>query len=242
VDVPVDAAVPDQWFPARWGSALWWSTGIAFVVLAFAVARGTTTSFDTAATKSAVASRTANLTHAATVISWFGLAALVAVWAAALAIGMDRHYRSAWRCTVAVLLVLLLDVVVVAVVKHVVDRPRPPLALRQVSVSTRSFPSGHAAATTAAVTTLLICIAALSTSRRVKGSALGAGLLLVAVMDWGRVYLGVHYLSDVTAGTLLGCWLALSTIWLLDARRRASRGMRPYPPSGSVRPRTDADE
>jgi undecaprenyl-diphosphatase len=235
VDVPVDAVVIDRWFPARWGALLWWSTGVAFVVLGVAVARGTTTSLDTTVTKAAVANRTAALTHLAMAVSWCGLAAVLAIWAGGLAIGLDRRYRSSWRCTVSVLLVLLLDVVVVAAIKHLVDRPRPPLDLRRVTVSTRSFPSGHATATTAAVTMLLICLFALSSSRRLKTLALLAGLLLVAAMGWSRVYLGVHYLSDVVAGTLLGCWLALTTTWLLDARRLASRGMRPYPPSGISR-------
>jgi len=222
-------AKPDRWFPARWGAVMWWSTGIAFAVLAVAVAQGRTASLDKAVTKAAVGSRTATLTHVAVALGWVGLAAIVVVWAGALAILLDRHYRATWRCTTAVLLVLLLDVAVVAVVKQVVARSRPPLELRRVSVSTHSFPSGHAAATTAAVTMLLLCLAALSSSRRVRAWTLLAGLLLVAMMAWSRVYLGVHYLTDVVAGTLLGCWLAMSMTWLIDASLPASGRSRFYP-------------
>jgi undecaprenyl-diphosphatase len=210
----------DRWFPARWGAAAWWSTGIAFVLLAVAVAHGSTTSLDARVTKTAVQHRTAALTHLASVVSWFGLAAVLALWAGGIAVGLDRYYRRSWRCTLSVLVVLLLDVVVVAGIKHLVDRPRPPLDIRLVSVSTRSFPSGHAAATAAAVAMLLLCLVALPSSRRVRVRSFIAGAVLVVAMDWSRVYLGVHFLSDVAAGTLLGCWLALSTTWVLDVLRQ----------------------
>ena len=53
-----------------------------------------------------------------------------------------------------------------------------------------------------------------------SAASCAAGLLLVTAMDWSRVYLGVHYVTDVVAGSALGLWLALSTLWVLDRARR----------------------
>ena len=127
-----------------------------------------------------------------------------------------------------VLVVLGLDVSLVYAVKHLVGRPRPPLQIRLVSVSSPSFPSGHATATAAAVSMLALCLGALSSSRRVRAAGFVASALAAAAMDWSRVYLGVHYLSDVVAGTLLGVWLTLTTLWAFDLRAPSRPGqLRP---------------
>jgi undecaprenyl-diphosphatase len=51
-------------------------------------------------------------------------------------------------------------------------------------------------------------------------------VLVTLAMGWSRVYLGVHYITDVVGGALLGLWLALSTAWLFDVvgagRRRSA--------------------
>lgn len=223
-------AIPDRWFPADWGAAVWWSTGLAFVVLAVAVTQEFTTRVDTAVTHAAVAPRTAELTHVALVLNWFGSTTAVLVWAGSAAFTLDLHYRSSRRCRVRMVAVLLIDVAVVLAVKELGGRARPPSDLWLARVKTHSFPSGHATASTAAVSMLLICLAALSSSRRPRSWAVLAGMLVVAAIDASLVYLGVHYLSDVIGGTLLGCWLALSTAWIFDAVSR--RRGRSVPPGG----------
>lgn len=96
--------------------------------------------------------------------------------------------------------------------KLVVARPRPDLVAHLVEVQTYSFPSGHA--TSAAVTylTLGALLARVQPRRRIKAYIIGVALGLTLLVGTSRVYLGVHWPSDVLAGWVLGagwamlCW------------------------------------
>lgn len=101
------------------------------------------------------------------------------------------------------------------------DRPffTDPLA----TVSTYSFPSGHATVSVAVYGAL--CLVLL---RRLTGPArvvcLAAAVLLVSLIGFSRLYLGVHFLSDVLAGFSVGlAWLALCVVVLDLHHRRRSR-------------------
>ena len=92
------------------------------------------------------------------------------------------------------------------VIKAAIDRPRPPDAIAEASRS--SFPSGHAAF--AAVTAVLLVGLLVPTGRRVGPALLAATLALV--MGLSRIYLGVHWLSDVIAGFSVGAGIGLLTL------------------------------
>lgn len=96
-------------------------------------------------------------------------------------------------------------------VKLLVDRPRPDL-LNLTGFSGTSFPSGHstaAAATLAAVALLL----GRGRSRRVQTALFGVAAGLAAMVAATRVLLGVHWLTDVLAGLLLGWgWFGLCSV------------------------------
>ena len=101
------------------------------------------------------------------------------------------------------------------------DRPffTDPLA----TLSTYSFPSGHATVSIAVYGAL--CLVLL---RRLTGPArvacLAAAVLLVSLIGFSRLYLGVHFLSDVLAGYCVGlAWLALCVVVLDLHHRRRSR-------------------
>ncbi|MGH2976552.1 MAG: bifunctional DedA family/phosphatase PAP2 family protein [Solirubrobacterales bacterium] len=86
--------------------------------------------------------------------------------------------------------------------KIAIDRPRPPGGL--VGTSSASFPSGHAA-----YSTFYVWLAVTIVMRLRPGMARGAlvvvaGIALTALVGLSRVYLSVHYLSDVSAGWALG--------------------------------------
>lgn len=105
--------------------------------------------------------------------------------------------------------------------KRLFERPRPVLEDALLTLSTFSFPSGHASATT-----LMYgfgAVVALSHLRKASSRAWvgGLALLLIGLVAWSRVYLGVHFLTDVLAGVAEGLvWLALCVIGL-SARRRS---------------------
>lgn len=96
------------------------------------------------------------------------------------------------------------------VLKAVVERPRPALSEHVVFVNSWSYPSGHSL-NSMAVLGLLTVLAVRGQSGPVRRAALAVlGAFLVVVVGFSRVYLGVHWPSDVLAGWLIGVlWLTI---------------------------------
>jgi undecaprenyl-diphosphatase len=93
--------------------------------------------------------------------------------------------------------------------KLLVGRPRPPVHHLEL-VTSWSFPSGHATQSTAFYGSLAIALVMLFPGRRVLRVLIGAiTVLLVCAISFSRIYLGVHYPTDVAAG------MALSSAWIM---------------------------
>ncbi len=101
-------------------------------------------------------------------------------------------------------LVAGMAIVIVGVhgIKDAVDRPRPGVGL--VSVSGSSFPSAHAAYSTFYVWLAVTIVMRLRVGMARGALVVAAGIALTALIGLSRVYLGVHYMSDVSAGWALG--------------------------------------
>ena len=103
-------------------------------------------------------------------------------------------------------------------VKHLADRPRPELVPHAVEVFTTSFPSGHATDSAAAYLTLGALTARLQRARRLKVYALSLAILVTLAVGLSRLYLGVHWPTDVLAGWTLGggwallCWTVVRVL------------------------------
>lgn len=98
-------------------------------------------------------------------------------------------------------------------VKVLFGRDRPPLIYRAVETTNASFPSGHAMLSTVTYLTLGALLAQVMPKKRLKTFVLAVAVLLALIVGASRVYLGVHWLTDVLAGWSLGaawamiCWL-----------------------------------
>lgn len=98
------------------------------------------------------------------------------------------------------------------------DRPRPDLLPHGTTVFTASFPSGHAAMSAIVYLTLGAMLARLQPTRALRVYIMSAAVSLTLLIGTSRVYLAVHWPSDVVAGWTIGaawalaCWLVMRTL------------------------------
>ncbi|WP_426342249.1 phosphatase PAP2 family protein [Pseudoduganella sp. S-14] len=134
-----------------------------------------------------------------------------------------------WRCQAHYwLLTLLLSVppgmVLNVLLKHSYQRVRPSFDAPLLTLPTYSFPSGHTLAAT-----VFYGVLACYLWPRARGAAQHAALVagavaLVALVGFSRVYLGVHFLSDVVAAVAEGLgWLAICVTAVSSLRRHRER-------------------
>ncbi|WP_269715331.1 phosphatase PAP2 family protein [Caulobacter sp. NIBR2454] len=107
--------------------------------------------------------------------------------------------------------------------KALYGRDRPPDIFRAEEVINASFPSGHAMLSTITYLTLGALLAQAMDRRRLKVFVLAGAVLIAALVGVSRVYLAVHWASDVLAGWSLGaawamaCWLVA---WFIQRRKK----------------------
>jgi membrane protein DedA with SNARE-associated domain/membrane-associated phospholipid phosphatase len=135
---------------------------------------------------------------------------------AAIVLAMRRRWMEVWALVVGMVLTILL----VHGIKAWTDRPRPPDPL--VTAHSSSFPSGHAT-----YSTLYVWLAVTFALRVVPGITrrsliIAASIVLAALIGLTRVYLRVHWLSDVTTGWALGlsCFSGVAIVVLVLAHIR----------------------
>ncbi len=139
-------------------------------------------------------------------VSWLGRT----VWLAALvgAGGVYLWRRGRRRLAAFLVVTALGGGLVTTAVKVAVDRPRPVVDHPVATAFGRSFPSGHAMGSTVCYGALLVSFLP-SVPRRARGAAVAATVVVVLAIGSSRLLLGVHFLSDVVGGHLLGAaWLA----------------------------------
>jgi len=172
--------------------------------------------------------RTGWLVDVAKLVTGLGAGALVYSLAAVCAAALAARRR--WAELGVLIAGLAIVYLGVHELKDAVDRPRPEGGL--VGASGSSFPSGHAAYSTFYVWLAVTVVIRLRPGMARGAVVVSAGIAIAALVGLSRIYLGVHYMSDVYAGWALGA-AAFSLCAAVALVASAIRGMRAS--DGSVR-------
>ncbi|HEX8272342.1 MAG TPA: phosphatase PAP2 family protein [Longimicrobiaceae bacterium] len=152
-----------------------------------------------------------------------GLVVAMTVAISSVFLWVTRH-----RYSVALLWVALLGSgLITRTLKTVFDRPRPDVFPWQAHyVDHGSFPSGHATTSMVVYLTLAYLVGRLADTRRLRALTLLVAAVLIALIGLSRLYLGVHYPSDVIAGYAVGfAWATFCALGIEAVRY--FRGRRP---------------
>lgn len=159
---------------------------------------------------------------------------LMVVTVAALLLVLTQHKYSA---------ILLLasasgGLALTAVLKLGFNRPRPSVLVPAVHTLSSSFPSGHAMSAAIVYLTVAYLAARLHRQKWARWLVMTAAMILITLVSFSRIYLGVHYPSDVIAGVAIGlawaafCMATLEAIQKFGLRRdpRILTEEKPAPP------------
>jgi undecaprenyl-diphosphatase len=130
-------------------------------------------------------------------------------------------WTAAWLVTAVVLIAPL-----TALLKEYFGRVRPDFAAGGARYESLSFPSGHASGIATLVTVALILAWPLLAART-RRWALAGGVVLVLLVGLTRIWLGVHFLSDVVGGWALGVGWSLLTALVFGAFAEGRAALRP---------------
>jgi undecaprenyl-diphosphatase len=139
---------------------------------------------------------------------------------AVLAVAGFLALAKAWRVAIFTLLACGGGLALSSLLKYTIDRPRPELVPHGNQIYTSSFPSGHSMMSAVVYLTLAALVARVLEKKRLKGYTLGVAVMLTLLVGVSRIYLGVHWPSDVLAGWsagaawALGCWLVARWVGL----------------------------
>ena len=114
-----------------------------------------------------------------------------------------------WRMALMVIACAVGTLIIMELLKGLYDRPRPTIVTAIDPPGGLSFPSGHSMISAALYMTLGVLVAGTQKRRRLRTFAVATGALLAFLIGASRLYLGVHYPTDVIAGWTVGCAWAL---------------------------------
>jgi undecaprenyl-diphosphatase len=199
---------------------------LAFLTLATIVYEGETFSFDRAvllamrsAADPAVPSGPHWLRSAMVDITALGDTSVLTL----ITIAVTGYLLAAKRAETALLLVFAVagGSAMSSGIKVLVARARPDVINHLVEVGNASFPSGHAMNSAIAYLTLGALLARTEKSRAIRVYLIGVAVVLTLLIGCSRVYLGVHWPSDVAAGWCLGgAWAILCSLTARWLQRR----------------------
>lgn len=198
---------------------------LAFAELGEYVREGGTQKFDVAVLQWIGQHHTPLLTSAAVELTYLGTGTVVlmVVGVAALFLWHTEHKHSARLLLAAVAGNILLN----GALKLVFHRPRPEVFAWETIAVSSSFPSGHAMSATVCYGTVAYLVARLQKHHWSRALTLTGAVILIFLICVTRLYLGVHYPSDVLAGMLVGLAWAAFCMATLEASLAIARWRSP---------------
>ena len=153
-----------------------------------------------------------------TTLSFIGITELgstVFVLGLALSIGIFLVFRGKIPYAIALAISVLGAGATALVIKETVERARPERMYQAYAETGFSFPSGHATLAAAFYGFLIYLLWRMMPAGFARTASVSALALLIALISFSRLYLGVHYLSDVIGGLLLGglfVWIGILVV------------------------------
>jgi len=207
----------------------------AFAEFAGHVRSGSTQAFDDAVLRWFAAHRSPILDEVMLEITFLGTGTVVLMIVAitGMFLWLTRHKYSALLLLISTAGGILLN----NLLKQGYSRPRPQIVTWGTSAVSSSFPSGHAMSAIVVYGTVAYLAARLQARGRTRALTLAFAAIVILLICISRLYLGVHYPSDVIAGLIIGtAWAAfcMATLEAIQvyARTRAPRVLaneRPAP-------------
>jgi undecaprenyl-diphosphatase len=196
-----------------------------FGEVAEVVMRGDTQAFDVAVLRWLGAHHTKVLDAAMLEITALGTGTVVLMIVAisALFLALTRHHYSAILLLIATFGGLALNLVL----KLRFDRPRPDVFVWGTNAVSSSFPSGHAMSATIVYSTVAYLAARLYKRTWPGVLTMLIAAFVIAAISLSRLYLGVHYPSDVLAGAVIGLGWAAFCMATLEAVQKLIRRRKP---------------
>lgn len=162
--------------------------------------------------------RSEQLTGFFTLFTFIGAPVILGVVTAAVALLLVFTRRYRW--SLYLVLTATVGGFMNVALKHHFDRPRPDLSLALRSASGSAFPSGHAMGSIIVFGALAYLVLRSAPTWRVASAALAAAITVVLAIALSRVYLGVHWISDIGAGLAVGAvWVVFTTTAYETVRR-----------------------
>lgn len=124
------------------------------------------------------------------------------------------HFKSLWSDRFVLATSTIATVIAIPFSKAMIGRPRPAAELWLVPVDSLSFPSGHSLAITAILGSIFYLLGRACPLPVQSLIVWLAGLIGISLVGFSRIYLGVHYPSDVLGGFLLGASILFFAIGL----------------------------
>jgi undecaprenyl-diphosphatase len=142
-----------------------------------------------------------------------------------LAVGGFLLLQGMWRSALFVTLASFGGWFINGALKQLFQRPRPDIVPHLRDVMTMSFPSGHAMTSAVVYLTLGALTMRIAERRLTKFYCMAVAMVATVLVGASRVYLGVHYPTDVIAGWLIGFSWAL-ICWIVERSLERRGGLK----------------